>query len=306
MADYQRLLSDPAAAQQVLDRELVHGGAFIPTDAPPRPLSRVNVRVVLPSGHGCEVTGTAVNVIAGGFFVHFDSGPAEVALRTAVRAATVAAPAPAPPAVEPEPAVELATEPAAEPVTESPTDDAALEVAAGSTLVEADLAAALESTESAPGTEARERLKSVFNLLDPASTVPLHRQIGALTVGERIRLARVATRPVRKVLIRDVEKQLHLVVMTNPKTSDAELEEWSAMPAVSAEALRWISNQKRLISRPIFQMNLVQNPSTPQEIALRLIAVLPISELHRIMRSTKVRETLRKAAKKRLTDTGNL
>ncbi len=299
MADYQRLLPDPTAAQQVLDRELVHGGAFIPTNAPPRPLSRVNVRVVLPSGEGCAVSGTAVNVIAGGFFVHFDPGPTEVALRAAVRAATVAAPvAPIPPEAEPEPAPESATE--------GSTDDAALEVAAGSTLVEADLAAALETTENAPGTEARERLKSVFNLLDPASTVPLHRQIGALTVGERIRLARVATRPVRKVLIRDVEKQLHLVVMTNPKTSDAELEEWSAMPAVSAEALRWISNQKRLMSRLNFQMNLVQNPSTPQEIALRLIAVLPISELHRIMKSTKVRETLRKAAKKRLTDTGNL
>lgn len=303
MADYQRLLPDPTAAQQVLDRELVHGGAFIPTDAPPRPLSRVNVRVVLPSGQGCAVAGTAVNVIAGGFFVHFDPGPAEVALRAAVRAATVAVPvAPEPPAVEPAPVAE----PAIEVPTEAPTDDAALEVAAGSMLVEADLAAALETTENAPGTEARERLKSVFNLLDPASTVPLHRQIGALTVGERIRLARVATRPVRKVLIRDVEKQLHLVVMTNPKTSDAELEEWSAMPAVSAEALRWISNQKRLMSRLTFQMNLVQNPSTPQEIALRLIAVLPISELHRIMKSTKVRETLRKAAKKRLTDTGNL
>ncbi len=301
MADYQRLLPDKTTAQQVLDRELAHGGAFVPTDSPPRPLSRVNVRVVLPSGESGVVAGTAVNVIAGGFFVHFDPGPAEVALRAAVRAAIEAVPlvqAPLPD-VPSEPASDLPLEVAALEVAD-------LEVAAGSTLVEADLAAAMDSAESAHGTEARERLKSVFNLLDPASTVPLHRQIGALTVGERIRLARVATRPVRKVLIRDVEKQLHLVVMTNPKTSDAELEEWSAMPAVSAEALRWISNQKRLMSRLNFQMNLVQNPSTPQEIALRLISVLPISELHRIMKSTKVREALRKAAKKRLTDTGNL
>ena len=283
---FERVLSDPAALAQVLERELAHGGAFVPTGVPPGPLSRVAVRLVLPDGASAVVPGTAVNVLGTGFFVQFDRGPALDSLLSAARAALLAPePADEPAAFVPTPAEPYAaveeglTE---ESATESPSDEAPTEE------------------------EERLRVKSAWDLIDTASSVPVHRQVAALAVADRLRLARYATRPVRQVLVRDVEKRIHLEVAKNPKTTDSELEEWAAMPGLSPEALRWISTQKRLISRLPVQVSLIENPGTPQDIALRLVAALPIGELHRINRSTKVREAIRRVARRRLMESGNL
>ena len=134
------------------------------------------------------------------------------------------------------------------------------------------------------------------------SGVPLGQQVRALSVADRVRLARQANRPVRALLIRDTEKRIHVEVVKNPKTTDDEIVDWSALPGISPLALKWISTQKRLMRNRVLQLNLVKNPMTPQNIALKLVKLLHISDCRKIAKSSQVREAIARVARKRVAE----
>ena len=144
----------------------------------------------------------------------------------------------------------------------------------------------------------------VWQLIDPTLDVPLRRQVGALAVPDRLRLAKQANRPVRNILIRDVEKRVHVSVLKNPKISDEEIFEYTAIPTLAPNALRWVASQPKYARRPEVRMNLITNPAMPKDTAVKLMSSLNAGQLMRIMRSPKAREAIQRVARRKLMKMG--
>lgn len=269
MGAYEIRFESGAAVRAANERELKHGGAFVAGEPPPL-FTRVAVELHLPSLPAVEVHGQVVNVMPGGFFVQFEPGVELEALKSAVELASMA----------PEPV----TEPLPEAGAEAEEDE--------------------EEERQGPPPPLAGAVKPAWELIDATSGVPLHKQVKELTVSERLKLARAATAPVRALLIRDIEKRVHVPVVKNPKTTNQELVEWSSLPGISPMALKWMSTQKTLIRNRQVQLNLVKNPATPGDVALEMLAMLPQNELLEIARSPKVREAISRAAKKKLMASG--
>jgi|GEM_PF-1007044 len=142
------------------------------------------------------------------------------------------------------------------------------------------------------------------SLVDPSSDVPLHKQIADLTVQEKIKLARTATRPMRRILIRAVDKRIHVAVVKNPSVGDDEIQEYTSIGGLSPAALTWIATQRQYLRNRRTLMNIVMNPQTPQTTSLKLLGMLQNNELLRVSRSARVRQALQQAAKRKLMMSG--
>jgi hypothetical protein len=134
--------------------------------------------------------------------------------------------------------------------------------------------------------------------------VPLYKQLSLLSTQEKMKLAKQANQPTRRILIRDKEKRIHLNIVQNPKLSDAEMIEYTGIATLSPGAIRWISTQLKFMKLPQVVSNLVSNPMTPSDLSLKLVSKLSIGELRRIAKSNNIRETVRRAARKKLVGRG--
>ena len=322
-------LVEPEALRAATAGGLAAGGLLVP-DAPTQALfETIGVGVTLPGASApLELVGQVVNrAPGGGMFVAFAPGAALEGLRQAAAAALEAAAATAAAAAAAA-AAEQEEEVAAEPEAD---DDGLLfvlddEDGDGST-------APLETARPAEDVEPRDEqvpaddeepedgdeeagapadkggplagvIRPPWELVDMMSDVPLYKQVAELTVSERIRLARHAPRPVRRLLAHDIEKRVHIEVVQNPKITDEEIVELSAMGGLSARALRWLGKQPRYTRRRDILFNLVVNPATPRDTALQLLDRLTQQELVRILRSSKAREIITRTAKHKLMKAG--
>jgi hypothetical protein len=259
-------------------RELNYGGGFVKSGEPPAALSCVTIRYHLPKGiPHIDVTAKVVNVQDGvGFFVQFAAGDEFEALVSAVEFVSL-------------------------------LEDSVIGLDDDVDVPEqSDVGAPDDGTTSAEPAVADRApplsgsIRPAWELVDLTSSVPLSRQVSELTIPEKTRLARHANRPVRALLIRDQEKRIHIEIVRNPKVRHEELIEWSAMPVVSPEALRWIASEKRISRIPQVQFNLVKNPATPRDVALKFLNLMPLGDLRKVIRMASVREAIVRAARRRL------
>jgi len=142
--------------------------------------------------------------------------------------------------------------------------------------------------------------KPAWELIDPTSDVPLYKQLSQLSTREKMKLAKFANHPVRRILIRDAEKRIHMNIVQNPKISDVEMIEYTGIATISPGAIRWISTQLKYMKLPQVIQNLVSNPMTPTDLALKLLSKLTVNQLQKLARSHGVRESICRAARKKL------
>jgi Tfp pilus assembly protein PilZ len=258
-----------SAAQlvDVFEREIQHGGIFVESDAQTTVFESVVVHFHLHEGTRVPVPGQVVNQVNGGFFVQLSAGESFDALGAAIESVK---------AINPEVA------------DESP-------VAADAEIPDnSGLRPAMAAGVSRPAWE----------LIDISIDVPLHKQISALSIPEKIKLARFANRPVRRIMIRDNEKRIHMAIVQNPKLSEVEVIEFSRIPTISPSALRWISNQLKFMKLAQVVNNIAVNPATPMDLALKLLSRMSTGELLRLIRSSRVREAIIRGAKRKLAERG--
>jgi len=272
-------LSDPEVFARVTQEQLRLNALEVTTGMTIPLLSPVNVLVMAPNQLNFKLTGRAVATYpdGGGYFVQLDGS---VELET-LRAIEVA-----PPPTQTAPK---------EPVEEEP-DLTGPEESGDAESDEDDVSEATSPTRAAP--------TPAWKLIDTTSTVPIHKQLRELGVSDRVRLARQATRPVRLLLLRDIEKRIHLEVVKNPKVTDDEIVEATKITSLSPGALRYIATQRKYIRRRDIVMNLIFNPSTPSDQGMKLVSILNQSELFKVMRSSRVREKLQIAARRKLMKSG--
>lgn len=126
--------------------------------------------------------------------------------------------------------------------------------------------------------------------------VSLIRKIMFMTVKDRVKLAMKGDREARGILIRDSNKVVATGVIHNPRITDHEIENISAMRQVADEVLRIIGNNRQWArSYPIIH-NLVRNPRTPMATAVQILPRIRTKDLKSIALNRNVSEAVRRQA----------
>jgi hypothetical protein len=126
--------------------------------------------------------------------------------------------------------------------------------------------------------------------------VSLIRKIMFMTVKDRVKLAMKGDREARGILIRDSNKVVATGVIHNPRITDHEIENISAMRQVSEEVLRIVGNNRQWArSYPIIH-NLVRNPRTPMATAVQILPRIRTKDLKSISLNRNVSEAVRRQA----------
>ena len=135
-----------------------------------------------------------------------------------------------------------------------------------------------------------------------AERVSLIRRIMFMTTRDRMKLAMKGDREARSILIRDANKVVSSAVINNPRITDHEVENISAMRTVAEEVLRLIAlNRTWARSYPIIH-NLARNPRTPIPTAMNILPRIRTKDLQHLTQNRNVSEAVRRQAH-RLTST---
>ncbi|HET7113584.1 MAG TPA: hypothetical protein VFI57_08075 [Pyrinomonadaceae bacterium] len=132
--------------------------------------------------------------------------------------------------------------------------------------------------------------------------VSLIRRIMFMNAKDRMKLALKGDREARSILIRDSNRVVCSAVVKNPRISEQEIENISAMRTVADEVLRLIAmNRSWARSYPIIH-NLARNPRTPIPTAMNILPRIRTKDLNQLSQNRNVSETVRRQAY-RLTQT---
>ena len=124
------------------------------------------------------------------------------------------------------------------------------------------------------------------------------RALSSLGVTDRVKLAMKGTREQRSQLIRDPNRMVSAAVLSSPKLTDAEVEQFAKMANVSEETLRIIATNRNWIKSYTIIAALTRNPKTPPALSLRFIPRLVDKDIKGLVTDRNVPEALRIAARK--------
>jgi hypothetical protein len=132
-----------------------------------------------------------------------------------------------------------------------------------------------------------------------ATRLKTPRQKEALSMQEKMALATSCDRELRFQLLRDPNKQLHPLVLKNPRIGLEEVVWAAKLPTLNPEALKVIADHPEWGQNAQVAAALVRNPKTPVPVAVKLVPRLAREELKAIARS-QGRPQIVQAAKKHL------
>jgi hypothetical protein len=131
-----------------------------------------------------------------------------------------------------------------------------------------------------------------------AEKVSTVQKIYRLNTAEKLITALKGSREERAILIRDPNRLVAMAALGSNKTTEAEIEAFSAMKNVSDQVLREIGKHREWTRRYTVINNLVRNPRTPIGIALGLVPRLSPRDVKGIAVDRNVPEAVRKQAQK--------
>jgi hypothetical protein len=121
-----------------------------------------------------------------------------------------------------------------------------------------------------------------------------------LGIGERMKVAMKGTKEERAVLIRDPNKLVSVSVLSSPKITDSEVENFAKMANVSEEILRIIGMNRAWTKNYGVIAALARNPKTPLGVSLHLVQRLNDRDLKSLVMDRNLQEPLKLAARKRI------
>jgi regulator of extracellular matrix RemA (YlzA/DUF370 family) len=126
--------------------------------------------------------------------------------------------------------------------------------------------------------------------------VSLIRRIMFMNTRDRMKLAMKGDREARGILIRDSNKVVCSAVVNNPRITEQEIENISAMRTVLAEVLRVIAlNRSWARSYPIIH-NLTRNPRSPIPTVVNLLPRIRTKDLQGLTQNRNISEAVRRQA----------
>ncbi len=267
------LLVEFSGPKALLEQEghLQHAGLFIPAvDPMPEANDALELRIESPYGAAIAIAGHVVQVFAGmGFAVAPDDiEAARVALAPLFAAAR----------------------------TDDSGSSAAPRVAwqdgaSGPADSQAEVGEAPSATESLAADGAGGESEASGTIFD---------RLRAMSVRERMILARKGSRAERLILMKDNNKTIHMFLLQNPRITLDEVRYMAGNRQCGIDALKMISENRIWTQNPGIVTALVRNPKTPTPIAIRLLGRLPKGELARIARSGGASRAVVDAAKRKV------
>lgn len=132
------------------------------------------------------------------------------------------------------------------------------------------------------------------------STRSLFQTIQAMSVAEKLDLARKGSKEARTILMRDSNKLVQLAVVESPKITEGEVLMIANNRQINEEVLKHISINREWLRNYQIRLALATNPKTPLSEALKQIAYLKQRELAQLSKSKGVARAIVIAATQRL------
>lgn len=127
------------------------------------------------------------------------------------------------------------------------------------------------------------------------------RPLSSLPVIDRVKLAMKGTREQRSQLVRDTNRLVAAAVLSSPKLTDSEVEQFVKLGNVSDEVLRIIGTNRGWAKNYGVVLGLCRNPKTPAAISMQMIHRLMERDLKLLSTDRNVPEALRVVARKLMT-----
>lgn len=128
----------------------------------------------------------------------------------------------------------------------------------------------------------------------------LFQSIQAMSVSEKLDLARKGSKEARSILIRDSNKLVQLAVIQSSKITEGEVLMIASNRQINDEVLKHIAISREWQKNYQIRVALANNPKTPLPEALRQISFLKQRELATLANSKSVPRALSVAAAQRL------
>jgi hypothetical protein len=129
-----------------------------------------------------------------------------------------------------------------------------------------------------------------------AERISLVRRIMFMTVKDRVKFAMKGDREARGILVRDSNKVVATACIHNPRITDKEIENISAMRTVSEEVLRLIGMNRAWARSYTIIHNLARNPRTPLATAVNILPRIQQKDLKALSENRNISEGVRRQA----------
>ena len=129
-------------------------------------------------------------------------------------------------------------------------------------------------------------------------------KLALLNVADRMKAAMKGTKEARAILIRDPNKLVSVSVLSSPKLTESEVENFAKMASVSEEILRIIGASRSWTKNYGVVAALTKNPKTPLGVSINFVMRLNDKDLKLIAMDRNLQEPLKLAVKKRLAPGG--
>ena len=127
-------------------------------------------------------------------------------------------------------------------------------------------------------------------------------KLATLGIAERMKAAMKGTKSERAILIRDPNKLVSSAVLSSPKLTDSEVENFAKLANVSEEILRTIGMNRGWIKNYGVVSALTKNPKTPLAVSLKFVQRLNDRDLKMISLDRNLQEPLKLAVRKRIVE----
>jgi hypothetical protein len=121
-------------------------------------------------------------------------------------------------------------------------------------------------------------------------------QIRMLTVPQRLRLTRGASRSMKQILLRDPNGQVAVAVLMHNNFSELEMEQIARSRSVPEDVLLEVARRREWVARYSICRALTGNPKTPISIAVRLLPRISVRDLRLLSRDRNLPDAVRSSA----------
>ncbi len=149
-----------------------------------------------------------------------------------------------------------------------------------------DILDSLQSQEDTPQRTVEEKKAATFEA-----------SLAGLSVTQKIRMAMLGNSTQRAVLVRDSNRLVSMAVLKSPGIGDSEVIRYSTARSLPEEAVRYIASKRDWTKQYQVKLNLVNNPRTPLQDALRFLNHLRPVDVTGLERSKDIPQSIVNAAR---------
>jgi hypothetical protein len=142
--------------------------------------------------------------------------------------------------------------------------------------------------------------ETVVEGADDDDAASVSARLSAMSVPEKIRAAIRGSREMRGILIRDPNRIVAFSVLSCPKVTEQEVENFCRMTNVAGDILRAIAKTRSWMKNYTILSSIVKNPKTPVASSLTLMHRLNDRDVRNLSIDRNVPEPLRIAARKKV------